>query len=158
MAMERWRPFGSVDEHRDPFRRSDIQAEMNRLFDSFLGRPTAIMAPSGERMWTPAVDIWEDEDNLVLAFEIPGIRDKDVHVSITDDLLSVRGERRVNRELKDESYHRMERVYGKFERHVQLPMSVQSDKVKAAYRDGVLEVTLPKAEEVKPKQIKIDIL
>lgn len=155
--MERWRPFGGAVEHRDPFRMSDIQGEVNRLFDSFFGRPTTAVAPTGERMWAPAVDIWEDKDNLTLTFEIPGIRDKDVNVSITDDLLSVRGERRFDREVKDESYHRLERVYGKFERNVQLPMPVQSDKVKAVYRDGVLEITLPKAEEVKPKQIKIDV-
>lgn len=158
MAMERWRPLSGMVEHRDPFRMSDIQGEMNRLFDNFFGRPTTTTAPSGERMWAPAVDIWETKDNLVLSFEIPGIRDKDVHLSITDDLLSVRGERRFSRELKDESFHRMERVYGKFERHVQLPMPVQADKVKAAYRDGVLEVTVPKAEEVKPREIKIDLL
>jgi HSP20 family protein len=157
MAMERWRPFGGMVEHRDPFRMSDIQGEVNRLFDSFLGRPTTTMAPSGERMWAPAVDIWEDKDNLVLMFEIPGIRDKDVHVSITEDRLTVRGERRFDRDVKNESYHRLERVYGKFERNVQLPMPVQSDKVKAVYRDGVLEISLPKAEEVKPKEIKIDM-
>jgi HSP20 family protein len=157
MAMERWRPFGGVVEHRDPFRMADIQGEVNRLFDSFFGRPTTATAPTGERMWAPAVDICEDKDNLVLTFEIPGIRDKDVNVSITDDLLSVRGDRRFDRDVKDESYHRLERVYGKFERNVQLPMPVQADKVKAVYRDGVLEITLPKAEEVKPKQIKIDV-
>ena len=156
--MERWRPFGGVVEQRDPYRMSDIQGEVNRLFDSFFGRPTMGTAPTGERMWAPAVDSIEDKDNVVLTFEIPGIRDKDVNVSITDDLLSVRGERRFNREVKDEAYHRLERVYGKFERNVQLPMPVQSDKVKAVYRDGVLEITLPKAEEVKPKQIKIDLL
>jgi HSP20 family protein len=109
-------------------------------------------------MWAPAVDIRENKDNLILTFEVPGIRDKDVNLSITDDILSVRGERRFDYEAKEESYHRLERAYGKFERHVQLPMPVQSDKVKAVYRDGVLEVTLPKAEELKPKQIKIDIL
>ena len=136
---------------------ADIQGEVNRLFDSFFGRPTTAVAPTGERMWAPAVDVWEDKDNLTLTFEIPGIRDKDVDVSITDDLLSVRGERRFDREVKNESYHRLERVYGKFERNVQLPMPVQADKVKAVYRDGVLEITLPKAEEVKPKQIKIDV-
>jgi len=156
--MERWRPFGGVVAHGDPFRTADIQGEVNRLFDSFFGRPTTAVAPTGERMWAPAVDVREDKDNLTLSFEIPGIRDKDVDVSITDDLLSVRGERRFEREVKDESYHRLERVYGKFERNVQLPMPVQSDKVKAVYRDGVLEITLPKAEEVKPKQIKIDVL
>jgi HSP20 family protein len=158
MAMERWRPFGSVVDRWDPFRVSDIQGEMNRLFDTFFGRPATATAPMGERMWAPAVDMWETKDNLVLSFEIPGVREKDVSVSISGDLLTVKGERRFDREVKDESYHRLERVYGKFERNIQLPMSVQSDKVKAAYRDGVLEVTLPKTEEVKPKEIKIDIL
>lgn len=158
MAMERWRPFGSVVDRWDPFRMSDIQGEMNRLFDTFFGRPATATAPMGERMWAPAVDMWETKDNLELSFEIPGVREKDVSVSISGDLLTVKGERRFDREVKDESYHRLERVYGKFERNIQLPMSVQSDKVKAAYRDGVLEVTLPKTEEVKPKEIKIDIL
>jgi HSP20 family protein len=157
MAMERWRPFGGVVERWDPFRVSDIQGEMNRLFDTFFGRPTTATAPTGERMWAPAVDMWETKDDLVLSFEIPGVREKDVSVSITGDLLTVKGERRFDRDVKDESYHRLERVYGKFERNVQLPMAVQADKVRAVYRDGVLEVTLPKAEEVKPKEIKIDI-
>src|SRR5258706_15239270 len=78
MTMERWRPFGGVVEHRDPFRMSDIQGEVNRLFDSFFGRPTTATATTGERMWAPAVDIVEDKDNLVLSFELPGIHDKDV--------------------------------------------------------------------------------
>jgi HSP20 family protein len=158
MAIERWRPFGGMVERWDPFRVSDIQGEMNRLFDTFFGRPATATAPSGERMWAPAVDMWETKDNVVLSFEIPGVREKEVSVAITGDLLTVKGDRRFEREVKDESYHRLERVYGKFERSVQLPMAVQSDKVKALYRDGVLEVTLPKAEEVKPKEIKIDIL
>ena len=156
--MERWRPFSGVMEHRDPYRVSEMQGEVNRLLESFFGRPTTAMAPTGERMWAPAADIWEDKDNVVLTFEIPGISDKDVNVSITDGVLSVRGERRFDRAMKDESYHRLERVYGKFERNVQLPMPVQPDHVKAVYRDGVLEITVPKAEEVKPKQIKIDVL
>ncbi len=109
-------------------------------------------------MWAPTVDIWETRDNLVLTFEIPGIREKDVTVSITGDLLTVKGGRRFDRDVMDESNHRHERVYGKFERSIQLPMAVQPDEVRALYRDGVLEVTLPKAEEVKPKEIKIDVL
>ncbi len=158
MAMERWRPFGAVLERWEPFRVFEIQGEVNRLFDNFFGRPATAMTPRGERLWAPAVDIWETKDNLVLTFEIPGLREKEVSVSITGDLLTVKGERRFDRDVKDESYHQMERVHGKFERSLQLPMAVQSDKVKAVYRDGVLEVTLPKAEEVKPKEIKIDIL
>ncbi|MBI4635476.1 MAG: Hsp20/alpha crystallin family protein [Candidatus Rokubacteria bacterium] len=119
----------------EPFRNlNDIQGEMNRLFDS------------------------ETKDDLVLTFEIPGVREKDVNVSVTGDLLTVKGERQFVKELKDESCPRIERPYGKFERSVQVPMPVQADKVKATYRDGILEVRLPKTDEVKPKEIKIDIL
>jgi len=155
MAMDRWRPFGSV-ERWDPFRGvgvGDIQTEVNRLFDNFSGRTKAGADPT----WLPAVDIHETKDDIVLSFDIPGVSEKDVQVSITGDLLTVRGERRFERESSD-SYHRVERLYGRFERSVQLPMVVQTDKVKASYRDGVLTIHLPKAEEVKPREIKIDVL
>jgi HSP20 family protein len=156
MAIERWRPFLSVDRW-DPFRNmSDIQGEVNRLFDSFLGRPT-VATGSAARTWAPVLDMHETKDDLVLSFELPGVTDKDVSLSITGDLLTVKGERAFDRDSHGENAHHIERVYGKFERSVQLPMPVQADKVKASYRDGVLEVRLPKAEEVKPKAIKIDI-
>ena len=158
MAIDRWRPLVSV-ERWDPSRTmSDIQGEVNRLFDSFLGRPTISGAGSAVRTWAPILDMHETEDELVLNFELPGVGEKDVTLSITGDLLTLKGERTANREFKDENAYHAERVYGKFERHVQLPMPVQPDKVKATYRDGVLEVKLPKAEEVKPKAIKIDIM
>ena len=158
MAIERWRPFASV-ERWDPFRNmTDIQGEVNRLFDSFLGRPTASTAGSAVQTWAPVLDMHETKDDLVLNFELPGVSEKDVSLSIMGDLLTVKGERAFNRESKDESVHHVERVYGKFERSVQLPMPVQAEKVKATYRDGVLEVKLPKVEEVKPKAIKIDIM
>jgi HSP20 family protein len=94
-----------------------------------------------------------------VTFELPGVREKEVSLNITGDVLTLKGERRWEKgELKDESYHRLERVYGKFERSVPLPVPVQADKVRATYRDGVLEIKLPKAEEVKAKEIKIDIV
>ena len=155
MAMERWRPFGAADRW-EPFRNvSDIQGEVNRLFDTLLGRP--MTGPRG-RAWLPPVDMHETKDDLVLNVELPGVSEKDVTVSITGDLLSIKGERRWNDEAKDRQYLHTERVYGQFERLVQLPMAVQADKVKASYRDGVLQITLPKAEELKPREIKIDIL
>src|SRR3989442_8592899 len=158
MTIERWRRFWSI-ERWDPFRNiSDIQGEVNRLFDSFSGRASAVATGSGVRMWAPVLDMHETKDDLVLNFELPGVREKDVSLSIIGDLLTVRGERGFDRDTKDETTHHIERVYGKFEWSVQLPMPVQADKVKATYRDGVLEVRLPKAEEVKPKAIKIDIL
>ena len=158
MAIDRWRPFVAI-ERWDPFRNmSDIQGEVNRLFDGFLGRPATSGADSAVRTWAPVLDMHETENEVVLNFELPGVSEKDVALSITGDLLTLKGERTVNREFKDENAYHAERVYGKFERSVQLPMPVQSEKVKATYRDGVLEVKLPKAEEVKPKAIKIDII
>jgi HSP20 family protein len=157
MALERWRPFGTTLSRWEPLRElSDIQQEMNRLCDAFFGRPTTVQA--GERLWVPLADMWETKDDLYVAFEIPGVREKDVNVSITGDLLTVKGERKWDREVKEDSFHRLERVYGRFERSIPLPVPVQAEKVKATYRDGVLEIRLPKAEEVKPKEIKIDIL
>ncbi len=155
MAMERWRPFGSV-ERWDPFRGlGDIQTEVNRLFDNWSGRQSM----AGERMWLPAIDVHETKDEFVLTLDLPGVSEKDVHISITGDLLTVKGERRFEQQGEEgNAYHRVERLYGKFERSVQLPTMVQTDKVKAAYRDGVLTVRLPKAEEVKPREIKIDLL
>jgi HSP20 family protein len=157
MALERWRPFDSSLARWEPFHGvSDIQQEMNRLFDTFFGRPATLQM--AERTWMPAVDMYETKDDVVVTFELPGIREKEVSVSITGDVLTVKGERKWDEELNDQGYHRMERVYGKFERSVPLPVPAQADKVKATYRDGVLEVKLPKAEEVKPKEIKVDIL
>lgn len=153
MTVERWRPFGtSMDRWGNV---SDIQTEVNRLFDNFFGRPAA--AASG-RVWAPPVDLYETKDDLVLTMEIPDVRDKDVTVSITGDLLSVKGERRFEHDVEEQQFLHVERVNGKFERLVQLPIPVQADKVKASYRDGVLEIKLPKAEEIKPKEIKVDIL
>jgi HSP20 family protein len=155
MAIDRWRPFGTV-ERWDPFRgMGEMQNEINRLFENFGGRPA--MA-GGERTWLPTVDVHETKDDIVLSFDIPGVSEKDVQLTITGDLLTLKGERRFDRESNENTYHRVERLYGKFERSVQLPMTVQTDKVKATYRDGVLEVKLAKADEVKPRQIKIDLM
>jgi HSP20 family protein len=154
MAIERWRPFGTLME-RDPFR--DIQTEMNRLFDNFLGRPAATATGTGSRVWMPVVDLYETNDDLVLNFELPGVREKDISLSITGDVLTVKGERQFDQPLSDDNYFHTERAYGKFERSIRLPMSVQAGQVRATYRDGMLEVSLPKAEEVRPKEIKIDV-
>ncbi len=155
MTMERWRPFGTLMERGEGFR--DIQSEMNRLFDSFFGRGTAPAAGAGGRGWMPAVDMYETKDYLVLHVELPGVHEKDIALSITGDRLAVRGERHFNEQLSDDNYYHVERAYGKFERIVQLPMPVQTGQVTATYRDGVLEVKLPKAEEVRPKDIKVGV-
>jgi HSP20 family protein len=155
MAIVRFRPFSqAVDSFRDF---GDMQDEVNRLFDNFLGRP-AQQPGSMERVWAPAVDMYETKEAIVVAAEVPGLNEKDIHLSIVGDVLSVRGERQWNQEVKQENYYRGERWYGKFERSLPLPMPVQADKVTAKYRDGVLTITLPKVEEIRPKEIKIDVL
>ena len=116
------------------------------------------MAGVVERVWTPAMDVYETKDELVVSCELPGVKDKEVQVSITNNVLTIRSERAPQQELKDESSHRLERWLGRFERSIALPMPVQTGKVKATYRDGVLAIKLPKAEAVKPKEIKIDVL
>ncbi|HET8575963.1 MAG TPA: Hsp20/alpha crystallin family protein [Methylomirabilota bacterium] len=154
MAIVRFRPFStSVDPFRDL---SDMQSELDRVFDSFFGRPTG--APGMERVWAPAVDMYETKDELVVSAELPGLNEKDIHLSITGDVLTLEGERQWSQETKQENLHRSERWYGKFERALPLPIPVQADKVKAKYRDGVLTISLPKAEEIKPKEIKIDVM
>jgi HSP20 family protein len=154
MAIERWRPFGAQMD-RDPFR--DIQHEMNRLFDNFLGRPTTGMAGTSARVWTPVVDMYETNDDLILNFELPGVPEKDISLSITGDVLTVKGERQFGHQVNGDNCVHTEGVYGRFERSIRLPMPVEAGRVRATYRDGVLEVSLPKTEEVRPKEIKIDV-
>jgi HSP20 family protein len=154
MGVERWRPwrFERLDPLRDLV---DVQNEMNRAFDAYFGRqahPAAV-----DRVWAPAIDIYETKDDLVVTAELPGVREKDVHLSIVGDVLTLRGQRMPEHEVREESYHRIERWSGNFERHIQLPIQVQPDKVRATYRDGVLEIRLPKVEEVKPREIKIEL-
>jgi HSP20 family protein len=155
MAMERWRPFGTMDRW-EPFRVSDIQSEVNRLFDNFFGRPAT--GTTAGRTWLPPVDMYTTNDDLVLNVELPGVDEKDVNVSITGDLLTIKGERRFENQAKEQDVLHIERTYGKFERMIQLPMAVQADRVKATYQDGLLEIKLPKAEELKPKEIKINLI
>ena len=153
MALIRFRPFAQVfDSSRDL---TDIQTQMNRLFDNFLGQP--IISAPVERAWAPAVDVYETKNDLVVTAELPGLSEKDIHLSITGDLLTIQAERGGSEEVKDGSHYRRERWFGKFERTVALPMPVETGQVKASYRDGVLTVKLPKVEEMKPKEIKIDV-
>jgi HSP20 family protein len=147
MAIVRWRPFRDV---------VSIQDEMNRLFDDFFGHPVA-RTDWTEGVWNPSVDVSEDKDNVILRAEMPGMIKEDVKISIQDGVLTLKGEKKQEKEEKDRNYHRIERNYGAFCRSFQLPTSVKSDKIKATYKDGVLSVTLPKAEEVKPKEIPISI-
>lgn len=150
MALIRFRPFAQ-DLSRDL---TDIQTQMNRLFDNFVGQPTS--SGLAERVWAPAADMYETKNEVVITAELPGLSEKDIHLSITGDLLTIQGERQWIGDVQDASHYRRERWFGKFERTFSLPMPVESGQIKATYRDGVLTVKLPKVEEIKPKEIKIE--
>jgi len=147
MALIRFRPL-SQELSSDW---SDMHAQVSRLFDGFLGQSVA-----SERVWAPAADMYETKNEVVVTTELPGLSEKDIHLSLTDDVLTVKGERQWTGDVEGGSHHRRERWFGKFERAFSLPTPVDAGQVKATYRDGVLTVTLPKAEETKPKEIKIE--
>ena len=119
-------------------------------------------APFGEEeltqgAWIPAVDIYETKESILLNVELPGVTKEDISLEVKDSTLMLRGEKKLEKDVKEENFHRMERAYGSFTRAFTLPSTVQQDKVKAKFRDGILEIVLPKAEEAKPKQIKVDV-
>ncbi|PWB80804.1 MAG: molecular chaperone [Candidatus Methylomirabilota bacterium] len=149
MAIVRWDPFRDV---------MTLQERMNRLFDQALSRPR-IDDEEGltASMWSPAVDIFETVDSIVMKAELPGVSRDHIDIQVQDNTLMLKGERKFEREVKEENYLRIERSYGAFQRAFTLPTDVQQDKIKAVFKDGVLEVTMPKAEEAKPKQVKIDV-
>jgi len=129
-------------------------------FERFLREALSPVTGEGEvstRTWAPPVDIYEDGDNLVLKAELPGINPDEVEIRVENNTLYLKGERKFEKEVKEQSYHRVERTYGTFTRSFSLPNSVDPDKVAADYKDGVLTLTMPKKEEAKPKTIKINV-
>ncbi|MHB9035111.1 MAG: Hsp20/alpha crystallin family protein [Armatimonadota bacterium] len=136
----------------DPFRdMSVLQDRINRIFNESAWRTES----ASSRAWSPVVDIIETQSDLVVRAELPGMSREDIDIEVTGESLTIRGERKFDEASKD-SYIRVERPYGPFQRSFSIGVPVQSDKVKASYRDGVLEVTIPKAEELKPKKIKVN--
>ena len=132
-----------------------MQDQMNRLLDMAWNRE--IGEDLREGIWQPPVDIYEDEESVVIKAEVPDIDQKDIEVRIEDNTLTLRGERKQNREVKKENYHRVERYYGQFQRSFTLPHSIDQEKVKAVCDKGVLTITLPKRAETKPKQINVEV-
>ena len=147
MAMVRWEPVRDL---------LTLQEKMNRMFEgSYRGANEEDWALGGS--WAPAVDIYEKDGNIVLKAELPGVDPKDVDVRVENNLLTLRGERKFDTEVKRDNYHRVERSYGAFSRSFTLPNVVDTGNIKAEYRDGVLHMTLPKREEAKPRQIQINV-
>jgi HSP20 family protein len=132
---------------------ASLRDEVNRLFDfSWPSRDSGLF--SG---WTPALDVFDDKDSLVVKVELPGLKKDEINLSLQDGVLAISGERKPERESTEGGTFRTERYFGRFQRSVTLPATVDSNKVSASYKDGVLTVELPKAEEAKPKQIAVSV-
>jgi HSP20 family protein len=141
-----WRPFGEL---------SSLRREMDRLWENFfVERP---LGKIWEREWAPSLDMSETKDNFVVKAEVPGIDAKHIDISFTGDVLTIRGEKSQEKEEKEEDYHLVERSYGSFSRSVRLPAEVESTKIKASYKNGILRITLPKSEKAKAKEVKIKV-
>ncbi len=145
MALTKFDPFGDLADFPAGF----------RLFQDTVAR--LLNEPRSQRPWTPAVDILETENELVLRADLPDVDMQDVSVEIENGTLSLKGERKFEKEEKSLGYHRLERSYGSFARYFSVPDTVEADKVKADYKDGVLTVTLPKKEAAKPRSIKVEV-
>ena len=150
MVLERWRPRWGVTPWR-PF--GEIE-DWERRFEDFFGRPM-LRLPVEEKGWMPVLDIFEKDDKFVVKAELPGMKEEDIDVSVVGDALMIKGEKKTETEVKEENYYRCERAYGSFYRSVPLPSTVDANKVEANFEDGVLEVTLPKSAEIKPKKIAV---
>ena len=140
-----WRPFREVTR---------LRREMDRLWDDYFGSGRRALQPLPAE-FAPAVDVKETADQIVVKAEVPGMDAKDINISVTGDVLTIKGEKKSEREEKEENYHLVERSYGSFSRSLAMPAAVDMDKIEAKYDKGVLTITCPKKEEVKPKAIEI---
>jgi HSP20 family protein len=145
MAIIRWDPFRDLVTLRE---------KMNRLFED------AVTAKGEEKdlissAWSPSVDIYEKDNEIVLTAEVPGIDEKDIEINIEDNTLTIKGERKFEKETKEENYHRIERSYGSFFRSFTLPGAVDQDKIQAEHENGILKITMPKKTELKPRKVRV---
>jgi HSP20 family protein len=139
-----WDPFREVATMRD---------DMERFFDSMIGRYPRERA---EGFWAPAIDVEETNESMILRAEIPGMKKEEIKVTVADDTVTISGERRHEAEQKGKTFHRVERVWGSFQRTIVMPVSIQGEKAVASYKAGVLELVLPKAERVKAREIAVE--
>lgn len=139
-TLVRWDPFREV---------AALHNELSRFMNSLEGDGRATQS------WVPALDVWETGDSLVYAFDLPGISEEAISVEVEDSMLTVSAERERTHEVSEERYHRFERRHGSFSRTVGLPQGVDEGQIKAAYHDGVLEITVPKPEQARPRKIQI---
>jgi HSP20 family protein len=143
-TLDRWEPFGG----------NSPEAQMNRLFSDFFGRASQ---EQNLTTWAPAVDIYEGEHELVVKADLPDVKPEDLDIRVENNILTIRGERKFEKKADEKNYLRVERAYGSFARSFSLANSVNTEAIKADYKDGVLTLSIPKREEAKPKQIKVNV-
>jgi HSP20 family protein len=148
MSIIRWEPFRDLVSTQDRF---------NQLFNDTFARAFGGQQELSPHAWIPPVDIYETGDSLVLKAELPGINPEEVEIRVEDRTLYLKGERKFEKEVKEDNLHRVERSYGTFTRSFALPNTIDADKVKAEYENGILTLTMPKREEAKPRTIKINV-
>jgi HSP20 family protein len=154
MNIIRYQRYPQVDFSAALDRLANMHDEMERVFESSFGsnfRPLATLS-----RWTPAVDVYQDKDQFTVVAEVPGLKKEEIEISLHGDTLTLSGERKPQDKSTDQGF-RTERFFGKFQRSLTLPAVVNAEKVKATYKDGILEVVLPKADEAKPKQIEVSL-
>ncbi|MBW1897704.1 MAG: Hsp20/alpha crystallin family protein [Deltaproteobacteria bacterium] len=146
MELVKWNPFG---------RNVRVRNQIDSFFDEFFHTALCIDEGMAANAWNPAVDVYENKEDIVIKVELPGVEKKDIKVDVNDGILTLKGERNNEKEVKEEAFYRRESVYGKFERSFKLPDGTDFDKIKADFKDGILKVSVPKTEEKLPKQITI---
>lgn len=133
-----------------------LQSQLNRLFEPFAARYTAADEDLVGGNWAPPVDVAETQEKILVRAEVPGMKQEDIQIEFENGLLTLRGERKLEK-TEGMTWHRVERTYGNFSRSFTLPRTIDAEKISASYRDGVLEIEVPKREEAKPKQIRIAV-
>ncbi len=152
MAIVKWTPQRAWAPFQDLL---TIQDRINNLFEDTLGlKDDQSLATT---TWRPLVDIFEDDQAITIKAELPEMDEKDIQIDLDNNMLTIKGERKLEKEEKKESYHRVERFYGSFQRSFELPATVDREKISASYDKGVLKVTMPKKEESKPKKVQIEV-
>ena len=155
MAIERRNP----EKGLTPWQPSRDMEEIGRRFEDVFGRPFLPgiwrVFPSQELVWSPAIDVFEKEDKFLVKVELPGVKEEDVNVTVAGGTLTIEGEKQAESEVKNKGYYYRETSYGSFSRSITIPSTVDASKIEANYDKGVLEITLPKAPEVKPKKITL---
>src|SRR5919109_5575877 len=146
MALARWSPYRDMMSVRD---------EMNRLFNEFFGRGGSEEGTWASGAWSPPVDIFETDEALVMKAELPGFSKDDIGIELKENTLVIKGERKREDDMKEGNYHRVERAYGAFQRSFLLPTTVDQERVQASYKDGILELRLPKVPAAQPKRIAV---